>query len=86
MIFIFRNALQGCGFGLMPMLGGVVELLGRSVVAFIAARMLSYTGVCFANVAAWLTAGVFLWLAYRVLMRRMKAALPPPAEQEVPAH
>lgn len=86
MIFIFRNALQGCGFGLMPMLGGVVELLGRSVVAFIAARMLSYTGVCFANVAAWLTAGVFLWLAYRVLMRRMRAALPPAAEQEFPAH
>lgn len=81
MIFIFRNALQGCGFGFMPMMGGVVELLGRSVVAFIAARMLSYTGVCFANVAAWLTAGVFLWLAYRVLMRRMTgsaqgAALP----------
>ena len=26
MIFIFRNALQGCGFGFMPMMGGVVEL------------------------------------------------------------
>lgn len=77
MIFIFRNALQGCGFGFMPMMGGVVELLGRSVVAFIAARMLSYTGVCLANVAAWLAAGVFLWLAYRVLIRRMKAAAPP---------
>ena len=29
MIFIFRNALQGCGFGFMPMMGGVVELLSR---------------------------------------------------------
>lgn len=66
MIFIFRNALQGCGFRFMPMTGGVMELPGTSVVAFIAARMMSYTGVCLANVAAWLTAGVFLWLAYRV--------------------
>ena len=71
MIFIFRNALQGCGFGFMPMMGGVVELVSRSVVAFVAAALLSYTGVCFANVAAWLTAGVFLWLAYRVLMKKM---------------
>ena len=73
MIFIFRNALQGCGFGLVPMLGGVVELLARCVVAFVAARFLSYEGVCFANAFAWLTAGVFLWLAYRVLMKRMVA-------------
>ena len=71
MIFIFRNALQGCGFGFMPMMGGVVELLGRLVLAFIAAKMLSFTGVCLANVSAWLLAGVFLWLAYRVLMKRM---------------
>ncbi len=72
MIFIFRNALQGCGFGFMPMMGGVVELASRSVLAFVAARMLSYTGVCLANVSAWFTAGIFLWLAYHVLMKRMK--------------
>lgn len=72
MIFIFRNALQGCGFGFIPMMGGVVELVSRAVVAFIAARMLSYTGVCFANAAAWFTTGIFLWIAYRILMKRME--------------
>lgn len=71
MIFIYRNALQGCGFGFMPMMGGVVELLGRLVLAFVAAKMLSFTGVCLANVSAWLLAGVFLMIAYRVLMKRM---------------
>jgi Na+-driven multidrug efflux pump len=72
MIFIFRNALQGCGFGFIPMMGGVVELVSRSAAAFVAAGMRSYTGVCFANVGAWLTAGVFLWIAYGVLMKRME--------------
>ena len=71
MIFIYRNALQGCGFGFVPMMGGVVELLGRLVLAFIAARMLSFTGVCLANVSAWFLAGLFLMIAYRVLMKRM---------------
>lgn len=74
MIFIYRNALQGCGYGFIPMMGGVVELLSRSVVAFVAARLLSYVGVCFANVAAWLTAGIFLWIAYLILMKRMLKA------------
>ena len=54
------------------MMGGVVELASRSILAFVAAWMLSYTGVCLANVSAWLTAGVFLWLAYHVLMKRMR--------------
>lgn len=71
MIFIFRNALQGCGFGFMPMMGGVVELASRCVAAFIAAKLLSYEGICFANASAWITAGVFLWIAYRVLMKKM---------------
>lgn len=71
MIFIFRNALQGCGFGFMPMMGGVVELVSRSAAAFVAASMLSYEGVCLANATAWLTAGIFLWIAYRILFRKM---------------
>lgn len=73
MIFIFRNALQGCGFGVVPMLGGVVELVSRSIAAFAAAMLLSYEGVCLANASAWLTAGIFLWIAYHKLMKKMIA-------------
>lgn len=71
MIFIYRNVLQGCGYSLMPMLGGVVELVSRCVMAFIAAGMMSFVGVCLANASAWLTAGIFLWIAYLFTMRRM---------------
>ena len=59
MIFIYRNVLQGCGYALFPTLGGVVELISRSVFAFIAARAKSYTGICVANASAWVTAGSF---------------------------
>ena len=62
---------QGCGFGFMPMMGGVVELLSRGIVAFAAAHLMSYVGVCFANASAWLTAGIFLWIAYHFLMKKM---------------
>ncbi len=71
MIFIFRNTMQGCGYAFLPMMGGVVELVVRCVVAFIAAKMLSYIGVCIANAGAWLGAGIFLWISYYFVMRRM---------------
>ena len=72
MIFIYRNVMQGCGFGFLPMMGGVVELVSRAAAAFVAARMLSYTGVCFANASAWCMAGIFLWIAYRFVLKQME--------------
>lgn len=71
MIFIYRNLLQGCGYALIPTMGGVVELVSRGVFAFAAARSQSYTGVCIANASAWCTAGIFLWIAYLIIMKGM---------------
>ena len=74
MIFIFRNVFQGCGYSFVPLMGGTVELLSRAVLAFIAARMLSFTGVCYANAAAWITAGGYLAIAYLFAIRKWQKA------------
>lgn len=71
-IFVYRNLLQGCGFGVLPMIGGIVELLSRGGVALVAARMMSYTGICLGNVAAWVTAATFFVVLYFILMRQME--------------
>ena len=42
---IYRNGIQGLGYGLLPMMAGVAELIGRGVVAVIAAGQKSYLGV-----------------------------------------
>ena len=36
-IFIYRNALQGMGYGLVPMLGGVFELAARALIVLLVA-------------------------------------------------
>lgn len=33
-LFVFRNSIQGMGYGLLPMTAGLFELVGRSTVAF----------------------------------------------------
>lgn len=69
MIFIYRNVMQGCGYGFLPMMGGVVELVCRGIVAVIAGYFLSYEGVCSANASAWCITGIYLWISYRHMMK-----------------
>ncbi len=67
---VYRNGIQGMGYGLLPMLAGVAEFLGRGIVAMIAARYESYLGVCLASPAAWILASAVLLFAYFYIMRR----------------
>jgi len=64
---IYRNGIQGLGYGLL-MMAGVAELIGRGVVARIAARERSYLGVCLASPAAWVLAGGLLIAMYYYIM------------------
>lgn len=57
---IYRNGIQGLGYGLLPMMAGVAELVGRGVVAVVAAGQKSYLGVCLASPAAWILASALL--------------------------
>lgn len=72
LIFIFRNLLQGCGYGFLPMLGGVIELLSRGIGSMLAYRNLTFVGVCMADLSAWVTAGVFFTVLYLFLIRKMR--------------
>jgi len=81
-IFVYRNVMQGCGYGFLPMAGGIAELLARLVTAVLAMKMGSYVLTCFCHPAAWTAAAVFLWVSYEWVIRkaeREKKAEDPPA-------
>lgn len=74
---IYRNGIQGLGYGLLPMMAGVAELAGRGVVAVIAARQKSYLGVCLASPAAWVLAALLLiGMYYYVVKIDLKKIFP----------
>lgn len=75
MIFIFRNIMQGCGYGFLPMMGGVSELAARLLMAMAAMKMLSYPLACFCDPAAWVAAGVFTGVSYLYVMRDLEKKL-----------
>ena len=67
---IYRNGIQGLGYGLLPMMAGVAELIGRGVVAVIAAGQKSYPGVCLASPAAWILASALLIGMYWYIVKK----------------
>lgn len=71
-IFIFRNIMQGCGYGFLPMMGGVAELIARLVVSMLSMKLLSYRLACFADPAAWIAAAVFTGVSYLYVMRQIE--------------
>ena len=44
------------GYGLVPMLGGVFELIARAAVIALIAGRLGFLGVCLADAMAWVAA------------------------------
>lgn len=68
---LYRNGIQGMGYGILPMMAGVAELIGRGVVAVIASRKHSYVGACLASPMAWVLAGGLLLIMYFWIMRNL---------------
>ena len=68
-IFVFRNVMQGCGYGFLPMMGGFAELVARLVVAVIAMKVGSYALAVFCHPAAWTAAAVFTGVSYLWVMK-----------------
>lgn len=74
-LFILRNALQGMGYSLLPMMAGVSELVARSLVAFAFVSIMGYSAVCFASPVAWIFADVVLVVTYTLKIRELKNEL-----------
>ena len=72
LLFIYRNVLQSIGKGFWPLMGGIFELVARTVAAFTLPALWGFGGICAAGPAAWIAACVPLAIAYYVTMRSFK--------------
>ena len=70
--YLYRNALQGLGYCLVPMLGGVFELAARWLIVALVAGNASFGAVCMSDPAAWIAALIPLVPYYFWVMRKEK--------------
>ncbi len=71
LVNIFRFMIQGMGFSPLATCAGVLEMVGRSAVAFLV-PWFGFAAACFASPAAWILADLFLVPAYFHCCRRLK--------------
>lgn len=83
LVNVYRNGIQGMGYGLLPMTAGIAELIGRSSAAMIASHFGSYTGICLASPAAWVLAGGLLIVMYFTVMRQQERIIARSYDEEV---
>lgn len=63
-LFIYRNSLQGMGYSISPMFAGLLELIGRSVVAICFVGTFHFYAICMASPVAWILADILLITLY----------------------
>ncbi len=68
-IFIFRNACQGMGVSLVPMLASSVELVMRCFAAIYLSGLWGYKGICLASPISWVCCCIFCFGCYRYFIR-----------------
>ena len=72
-IFVYRNALQGMGISIVPLLSSLLELVIRSGAALVLASVWAYRGLCAASPLCWVVACVFTTACYYYFSRRLLA-------------
>lgn len=75
-LFTYRYALQGMGETRMPLISGVLELALRLAVAFFLPESLGFWRICFAEVSAWVGAGLLLMITFYFRLAQEKRQLP----------
>ena len=74
---IVRFSIQGLGYTMIAMIAGLMELVGRAVVAMLFVPSLGYDAACFANPVAWIMADLFLFPCYFTCIRKLQKRLYP---------
>lgn len=80
-IFIFRQALQGMGRAIIPLISGIIELIMRWFAAFSLAAYMGYKGICYAGPIAWASAAIFVIISYFLIIKEFKIPLFGPLNQ-----
>lgn len=73
-IFIYRNAMQACGYGKTALMLGIMELIARLVTAFTSMKLHSFELAVAGDATAWLTTGIFSFVLYLVVMKKLRKA------------
>ena len=75
-LFVYRNAIQGLGYGVPAMAAGLFELIARAAIGSIAVPIWGFQAACYATPLAWLAADILLLPVFYIVIWRLKKRYP----------
>jgi putative MATE family efflux protein len=72
-LFIYRNTLQGLGKTVIPVCGGLLELVLRLIAAIYLAKSFGYIGICYASPISWTGAALLVAIGYFIIMKKLSS-------------
>lgn len=70
LLIVLRNALQGMGRRIVPIIVSATELIGKVVAIRLLVPMLGYLGVCITEPIIWTFDGIFVLIVYLILRKK----------------
>ncbi len=77
-LFVYRNAVQGLGYGVPAMAAGLFELVARAVIGLLAVPVFGFQAACYAAPLAWIAADILLIPVFYIVIHRLKKRYPAP--------
>lgn len=75
-LFVYRNTVQGLGYGLPAMLAGVFELVARALIGVLLVPKFGFDAACVAGPIAWVAAIVLLIPVYYIVLHKLRKMHP----------
>jgi Na+-driven multidrug efflux pump len=75
-LFVYRNAVQGLGYGVPAMAAGLFELVARAAIGIIAVPIWGFNAACFAGPLAWIGADILLIPVFYIVIHKLNKRYP----------
>jgi hypothetical protein len=72
LLYVYRSAIQGLGNTLIPLASGIAEFAMRVSVALLLPKLIGEDGIFYAEICAWTSAAVLLFISYMIIIRKYK--------------
>ena len=80
LLYVYRSAIQGLGNTLIPLASGIAEFVMRVSVALLLPKLIGEDGIFYAEICAWTSAAVLLFISYMIIIRKYKDSSELPAK------
>ena len=81
-LFVYRNAVQGLGYGVPAMAAGLFELVARALIGLFAVPVFGFEAACIAGPLAWIAADILLIPVFYIVIHKLKKRYPTPIKSD----